>query len=352
MRKIDYSNLTLQYIKYINRKADLSVLQNNWELLRKSIIDTFVQKKYSQQFAEDVFPEKVEDIILGDFSTLNKIYNYSHELKKYEKKIAKRIFRYDFSNKEIKNPCVPNSKPELKNIKESKPLSTIISKFFMKNSELLNISSCFYCESNYINAYPTKKGKRRQFQLDHFFGKADCPITAISLYNLVPSCSICNGTSIKGKKNLYNFYNITRANKSTVIDFSPYSPTSSNYDFENHVTISVKQNRKIKKIKSNFMQNSKNFHIEFKSDSIIYENEIKAFFLEERYNYENTKKEALNLLELKQKFPASYISLISKTLSNNKIYLSPDEIEEAIFHKRADKKSHRVFGKMKDDILK
>ena len=61
------------------------------------------------------------------------------------------------------------------------------------------VHSCPYC--NLENA-KYKKGKRRSalsHVLDHFFCQADFPLLSLSMYNLVPCGTGCNGTDIKGE---------------------------------------------------------------------------------------------------------------------------------------------------------
>lgn len=48
---------------------------------------------------------------------------------------------------------------------------------------------CPYCNRLYITALRKKKVRP---QLDHFFPKSKYPYLALSLYNLIPSCSVCN----------------------------------------------------------------------------------------------------------------------------------------------------------------
>lgn len=62
--------------------------------------------------------------------------------------------------------------------------------------KLLEITVCPYCNRNYIyNA-----GSRRTSELDHFYSKSKYPFLALSFYNLIPSCSICN--RFKGVRSL------------------------------------------------------------------------------------------------------------------------------------------------------
>lgn len=64
------------------------------------------------------------------------------------------------------------------------------------NTELINkygIKCCPYCNQNYIFNRSMKNGRAYTVaQLDHFYPRDAFPIFAVSLYNLVPSCSACN----------------------------------------------------------------------------------------------------------------------------------------------------------------
>jgi len=56
-------------------------------------------------------------------------------------------------------------------------------------AEKIGVKICPYCNRSYIFTLKTD-GIRPQY--DHFFPKADYPYLAVSLYNLIPSCGICN----------------------------------------------------------------------------------------------------------------------------------------------------------------
>lgn len=63
--------------------------------------------------------------------------------------------------------------------------------------EKLKIRTCPYCNRNYtfvVKASFSKTGKRftTRPEFDHFYNKSQHPLLALSFYNLVPSCSICN----------------------------------------------------------------------------------------------------------------------------------------------------------------
>jgi hypothetical protein len=65
----------------------------------------------------------------------------------------------------------------------------------------LQINVCPYCNRNYTVTVIEKNNGERTVRpdFDHFFPKSKYPLLALSFYNLIPSCSICN-RSIKGAK--------------------------------------------------------------------------------------------------------------------------------------------------------
>ncbi len=59
---------------------------------------------------------------------------------------------------------------------------------------LIGIEVCPYCQRNYISNYEEdeENNKKTTGTLDHFYPKAHYPFLALSLYNFVPSCHVCN----------------------------------------------------------------------------------------------------------------------------------------------------------------
>lgn len=64
---------------------------------------------------------------------------------------------------------------------------------------VLGIDVCPYCNRNSIRPFTKNKITHVTGELDHFYCKEKYPYLALTRENLVPSCSICNGTS--GKHN-------------------------------------------------------------------------------------------------------------------------------------------------------
>ena len=70
--------------------------------------------------------------------------------------------------------------------------------FGMHWAEMIGITVCPYCNRSYIFT-SSKKGTRPQY--DHYFPKSKYPYLALSMYNLIPCCSICN--SLKSDTDTY-----------------------------------------------------------------------------------------------------------------------------------------------------
>ena len=81
----------------------------------------------------------------------------------------------------------------------------------LKFVQSIGLNTCPYCNRAYI--YSIKKNGIIRPEIDHFYPKAFYPYLGLSFYNLIPSCSVCNGTTAKGNKdsnkdNLKNPYEI------------------------------------------------------------------------------------------------------------------------------------------------
>lgn len=83
----------------------------------------------------------------------------------------------------------------------------------LKFVQSINLNTCPYCNRAYI--YAIKRNGTIRPEIDHFYPKALYPYLGLSFYNLIPSCSVCNGTTAKGNKdsfkdNLKNPYEIKK----------------------------------------------------------------------------------------------------------------------------------------------
>jgi len=148
----------------------------------------------------------------------------------------------------------------------------------------LGLNSCPYCNRNYTFVVDSENGKLRP-EIDHFYPKSIYPFLAMSFYNLIPSCSICNHTkSDKVKKDLENPYDI----EANSYKFT-YTPQSVEFAI-------------VEKEKYNF----DSFEIEISGNN----SNIELFKLQELYKQH--KDIVLELLIKKAYYPQSYIEELSR----------------------------------------
>lgn len=72
----------------------------------------------------------------------------------------------------------------------------------------LMVNTCPYCNAQYTYTIIDKHGETRP-ELDHFYSQVEHPLLALSFYNLIPSCHICNATfkhQLKSSIELLNPY--------------------------------------------------------------------------------------------------------------------------------------------------
>ncbi|MFP3511480.1 HNH nuclease [Peribacillus sp. SIMBA_075] len=104
--------------------------------------------------------------------------------------------------------------------------------------EKLNVRVCPYCNRLYTFTLG-KEGIRPQF--DHFFPKSLFSYLSVSLYNLIPSCGICNQKkqALDTKMNDFYYpyedefgYNVVFQTSSVDNDFTYWAGTSDNFDIK------------------------------------------------------------------------------------------------------------------------
>lgn len=376
MWKIDYEridNYKSEYLSFLfsessNKKNKLHKLQTEWEELRKLIIEKSDSPNKTTKHPE-LYNEKLEDFLVMDFPKLFKVYLDFITLIP-DDDYYKIVHKQGTNGKKITkdNPAIENTLfKKAEEIFNYKQYSDKIADFFKYYAKPLKITSCFYCDSAYINlissTYNSNKEStkeeistyKRMFDVDHFIPKAQCPILALCLHNFVPSCKICNST-VKGDAIFQEFYQIdsvTDDNKKLEI-IRKLAPSSSDYEYDKNVKLSVLPQKKQSENwypPSNFYNNPDFFRISFIHKDNDYQKATKAFMLEERYNFGEHLAEALNLLDLQKRYTKSNIKYIKDILCQNGSNITEEQIEEDLFHKNMNSKTGRIFSKLKTDIL-
>jgi len=152
--------------------------------------------------------------------------------------------------------------------------------------ESLDISVCPYCNRNTI--YNIQNKKKRTSELDHFYPKSIYPCFAVSFYNLVPSCKVCNKIKLD---------NATK----------PYiNPYDQRFDFHKNMKLSYKP------IDISFLYETSGFNLEFNFSQSISSNEKNR--IENNLNdfelknlYQNHKDIVLELIQKAEIYNESYI---------------------------------------------
>lgn len=134
----------------------------------KDLLESKYKKIYQMFYDKttgELIEEEVKKLLLADRKGLEKyidIFGEYESDKALSDELLHNIFRYDrYSKRKIVN--------------------TIL--------QIMNVSVCPYCNRQYIFAITSRKVRP---QLDHYYPKSKYPYLALSLYNMIPSCSTCN----------------------------------------------------------------------------------------------------------------------------------------------------------------
>lgn len=178
-----------------------------------------------------------------------------------------------------------------------------------------------------------KSKMRNHFDLDHFLPKSVCPLVALSFYNFVPSCSVCNEKLKKADM----------IGGTDRIKLLALSPTSSSYDFNKEIKIKIAYDAGISTLR--MQEHPDDFRLEFTPKNNEYQEIVEEFRLDERYNYH--KQIALKQHDLYQDFASGHISQLETLFGGTK---TRAEIENQIFRGEYSEDSARCFDKLKNDI--
>lgn len=188
-------------------------------------------------------------------------------------------------------------------------------------------NTCTYCNRQYVITVNGKNDEERiaRPQLDHWFSKELYPLMSLSIYNLIPCCSICN-SSIKG--------NIIFSLDTHIHPYLDTTPEEPNFNF----TYKLDMDAKYKVICENVTD-------------IKEKNMLDAFEIEKVYS-DHGELEVKDILLFKYQNADSYLKhLINDTLAH--YGYSERDIYRMFFSSELDsiKNLNRPFSKLKRDIL-
>ncbi|MBD5434845.1 MAG: hypothetical protein HDR35_11215 [Treponema sp.] len=134
----------------------------HWKWFEKSYKKNYANIKKSLGLVSD---DEIKEIIIGKKTVLEK---YRLKIGKKKDKALERKFGYDTFSKGSAEWGA------------------------YQLCEKLGVDVCPYCNRQYIFTVTGRKRKIARPEMDHFYNKSDYPYLSCSLYNLIPSCHICN----------------------------------------------------------------------------------------------------------------------------------------------------------------
>lgn len=294
---------------------------------------TFVEKDPSKRQADiDKFYEDLYSHIRGDKKKMLNDYCNKHknaivkplktqwpsEIAEIDKRPFFYIMRASYNTLTIIKGNLDRSPSKYKTTKKlTKYLAnTLFSSIDHKQFiSFFDTRVCPYCNRNYIGY----KKANVIYQLDHFYEKANYPILAASFYNLVPSCSSCNG-----RKSTASF------------SYSPYS----DIDVDKELRITYKPKS------ASYMNNPDAIDVQIEASSVMAGN-VNVLDLENVYKvHSDTVQE---LLWKRHVYSDEYIESICKLLG-----LSKPEVDRLITGAYCEKENYgkRPLSKLMADISK
>lgn len=250
------------------------------------------------EFYCDWIAENLETLLIGtpkQLFDLNSVHPFNSFFQ--YKKIIEGVFDYSrwFSVKKVNMYCAYNL------------------------AQNLNINTCCYCNRLYTKTVTQDKNKITRPQFDHWFPKEQYPLLALSFYNLIPSCAVCN-TSLKNT-----------ATMSLTDYMHPYVDTKENYLFS---FVMKTHNSYDFKVKDGGNPRVKNTMDLFKVQEI----------------YETHMDEIDDLVSIKRKYSESYLHNLRTIL---KVNISDDELYRLAFstYKNEPDFEKRPLSRMKRDLL-
>lgn len=193
-----------------------------------------------------------------------------------------------------------------------------------KIAEIKGRNTCTYCNRQYTITLKEDGEFITRPQFDHWFPKSVFPLLALSFYNLIPSCSICN-SSAKGEQ-IFSFKKLIH----------PYKRSSPETDF-----------------RFSYLPDGKGgWKIDLYNLKGVEKDTFEVFKLRDIYNY-HYKLEAKDLLDLAIKNNGTYIEWLLNDMKEKKIAPSYEEAYRLLFGTEYDIKKvlDRPFSKLKRDLL-
>ena len=193
--------------------------------------------------------------------------------------------------------------------------------------EAIGVTVCPYCNRQFISLYGESKDRYSTADIDHFYNKDRFPFLAMSPYNFIPSCQICNSRF----KLVRDFYAKPHIN--------PYKSgfgSNARFEIENIEAIIDATKKPVIKVHTNC------------GDSMA-RNSIETFHIEELYqNHSDYAKELINKAQI---FSSSQIEEYLNAYDGH--FASKEELFRTIYgnYLEEENQGKRPLSKLTQDLL-
>jgi len=308
----------------LNYRLDKEKLES---LYIKTLLSTKVKGLTVKERFDNLKKEYPYSVIFYDLSFHDIIFVEPEKIKSLTNKIELRILEHskiEYKKIKSKKKLVYEVREQLKDIFDyAKKFQSFISNFFERE---LETRTCYFCNIHFVNEYQVdEEDYKNEFTLDHYYDKGSHPYLALSLYNLIPSCYVCNS---KLKK---------------TIELDVFAPNSETFDFDKKV-----------RFKLHLSDICKDLNIKSKDDIKIplkeryfnkYEKYIEVFQLNERYQAH--KDIVFEMLQNAELYPESRLKELEDLTG-----IPYQEIKKDIFKLIGDEVdlSKESFSKLRKDM--
>lgn len=195
-------------------------------------------------------------------------------------------------------------------------------------AEWLDQHTCTFCNRQYIfTARKKAEVKGMTCQFDHWFDKGSRPLFALSFYNLIPSCSVCN-SSVKSVSHFNTdeyLHPYMDKDISTRFKFSSIPNTATEYG--------------ITFLNENKMDPKTKRTLEGLGTKLVYS--------------KHSEKELQDLIDLRLKYSENYLKVLLEDTFSSELNMTKEEKYRLIFgiEISEDNMHKRPFSKFKKDII-
>ena len=250
----------------------------------KALFYDKIQKKIEKKIEKD----SCFKILLEEDNIEKLLISEPKELYELNKDLMKKITGYYPDD-----PVEYKGNDKVKKLQEIFNYNTLISgnkDNSYKIAEIKGRNTCTYCNRQYTITLKEDGEFITRPQFDHWFPKSVFPLLALSFYNLIPSCSICN-SSAKGEQ-IFSFKKLIH----------PYKRSSPETDF-----------------RFSYLPDGKGgWKIDLYNLKGVEKDTFEVFKLRDIYNY-HYKLEAKDLLDLAIKNNGTYIEWLLNDMKEKKM---------------------------------